>query len=98
MPRCPPLQVVGGNTVLLRTGALDQDTERAVVDAVATAAGVQPGEVSPETVSADWGRDITDQALIALVVFLVAVVAFWRCASSRRWRSARWWRCSTTSS
>ena len=69
-------QVVGGNTVLLRTGALDQDTERAVVDAVATAAGVQPGEVSPETVSADWGRDITDQALIALVVFLVAVVAF----------------------
>ena len=26
--------------------------------------------------SADWGRDITDQALIALVVFLVAVVAF----------------------
>jgi preprotein translocase subunit SecF len=69
-------QVVGGNTVLLRTGALDQDTERAVVDAIATAAGVQPGEVSPETVSADWGRDITDQALIALVVFLVAVVAF----------------------
>jgi preprotein translocase subunit SecF len=27
-------------------------------------------------VSADWGRDITDQALVALVVFLVAVVAF----------------------
>jgi preprotein translocase subunit SecF len=72
----PTAQVVGGNTVLLRTGALDQDTERGVVDAIATAAGVQPGEVSPETVSADWGRDITDQALIALVVFLVAVVAF----------------------
>jgi preprotein translocase subunit SecF len=68
--------VVGGNTLLLRTGALDQDTERGVVDAMAAAAGVQPGEVSPETVSADWGRDITDQALIALVVFLVAVVAF----------------------
>jgi preprotein translocase subunit SecF len=29
-----------------------------------------------ESVSADWGRDITDQALIALVVFLVAVVLF----------------------
>ena len=26
--------------------------------------------------SADWGNDITDQALIALVVFLVAVVIF----------------------
>jgi preprotein translocase SecF subunit len=69
-------QVVGGNTLLLRTGALDNDTERAVVDAVAGAAGVQPGQVSPEAVSAEWGQDITDQALIALAVFLVAVIAF----------------------
>jgi preprotein translocase subunit SecF len=69
-------QVVGGNTVLLRTGALDNDTERAVVDAVAGAAGVQPDQVSPEAVSAEWGQDITDQALLALAVFLVAVIAF----------------------
>jgi preprotein translocase subunit SecF len=69
-------QVVGGNTVLLRTGVLDTAGERAVVAAVAEAAGVQPNEVSPESVSAQWGNDITDQALIALVVFLVAVVAF----------------------
>jgi preprotein translocase subunit SecF len=69
-------QIVGGDTVLLRTGALDIDGERAVVEAVADAAGVEAGEVSPESVSADWGRDITDQALVALVVFLVAVVLF----------------------
>ena len=69
-------QVVGGDTLLLRTGTLDNDTERAVVDAVAGAAGVEASEVSPESVSAEWGSDITDQALIALVVFLVAVVAF----------------------
>ena len=69
-------QVVGGNTLLLRTGALDVDAETAVVDAIAGAAGIQPNEVSPESVSADWGRDITDQALIALVVFMVAVVLF----------------------
>jgi preprotein translocase subunit SecF len=69
-------QVVGSNTLLLRTGALDVDAERAVVQAIADAAGVAPNEVSPESVSADWGRDITDQALIALVVFLVAVVLF----------------------
>jgi preprotein translocase SecF subunit len=69
-------QIVGGDTVLLRTGEMDNATERAVVDAVADAAGIQPDEVSPEAVSADWGRDITDQALIALVVFLVAVIAF----------------------
>jgi preprotein translocase subunit SecF len=69
-------QIVGGNTILLRTGALDNDAERTVVAAIADAAGVQPSDVSPEAVSADWGRDITDQALIALVVFLVAVVLF----------------------
>ncbi len=69
-------QVVGGNTVLLRTGALDTAAESAVVTAIAQAAGVSAAEVSPESVSADWGRDITDQALIALVVFLAAVVLF----------------------
>ncbi|MGY1621536.1 protein translocase subunit SecF [Geodermatophilus sp. SYSU D00965] len=69
-------QVVGGDTVLLRTGALDNDAERAVVDAVADAAGIDPAQVSPEAVSAEWGRDITDQALVALAVFFVAVVLF----------------------
>jgi preprotein translocase subunit SecF len=69
-------QVVGGNTLLLRTGALDNDGERAVVDAVADAAGITPDAVSPDAVSAEWGQDITDQALLALVVFLVAVIAF----------------------
>ena len=82
----PAPQVVGGNTVLLRTAALDTDQETAVKDAVAKAAGVNAEQVSPESVSADWGGDITNQALIALVVFLVAVVRVpGRCASSRRW-------------
>ncbi|MGY1666546.1 protein translocase subunit SecF [Geodermatophilus sp. SYSU D00696] len=69
-------QVVGGDEILLRTGALDNEGERAVVDAVADAAGVAPDQVSPESVSAEWGQDITDQALLALAVFLVAVIAF----------------------
>jgi preprotein translocase subunit SecF len=69
-------QIVGGDTILLRTGELDAQGERAVVDAVAGAAGVQANQVSPEAVSAQWGNDITNQALIALVVFLVAVVLF----------------------
>jgi preprotein translocase subunit SecF len=69
-------QIVGGNTVLLRTAQLDNDTEREVVEAVAEAAGIAPNQVSPESVSAEWGSDITDQAIIALVVFLVAVILF----------------------
>jgi preprotein translocase subunit SecF len=69
-------QVVGGNTILVRAGQLDNAGETAVVDAMAKAAGIDAKQVSPETVSAQWGSDITDQALIALAVFLVAVVAF----------------------
>ncbi|RBY88504.1 protein translocase subunit SecF [Blastococcus sp. TF02A-26] len=69
-------QVVGGNSILLRTEGLDNEGERAVVAAVADAAGIEPDQVSPESVSAEWGEDITEQALIALVVFLVAVIAF----------------------
>jgi preprotein translocase subunit SecF len=69
-------QIVGGNTVLLRTEQLTNAEERAVVDAIADAAGIEPDQVSPESVSAEWGADITDQALIALAVFLVAVVLF----------------------
>ncbi|SDD08990.1 protein translocase subunit secF [Geodermatophilus telluris] len=69
-------QVVGGNQILLRTGGLDNAGERAVVEAVAGTVGVAPDEVSPESVSAEWGQDITDQALLALAVFLVAVIAF----------------------
>jgi len=69
-------QVVGGSSVLLRTEALDNDAETAVVTAVADAAGVDEAEVSPQSVSADWGGDVTSQALVALVVFLVAVVLF----------------------
>jgi preprotein translocase subunit SecF len=69
-------QVVGGNSVLLRTEALTPDQEDTVVAAVAAAAGVTGEQVSPQSVSADWGGDVTRKALIALAVFLVAVVAF----------------------
>jgi len=69
-------QIVGGNTVLLRTEQLGTEAEREVVEAIADAAGIEPSQVSPESVSAEWGNDITDQALIALAVFLVAVIAF----------------------
>ena len=74
-------------------------TERAVVDAVADAAGIEPNQVSPESVSAEWGSDITDQALIALAVFLVAVIALpgapVPAEDGRSARSPRW--CTTSS-
>src|SRR5215213_7239730 len=41
-------QVVGGNSILLRTGQLSTTEEAKVVDAVADAAGVQPNEVTQQ--------------------------------------------------
>ena len=69
-------QIVGGGSILLRTAQLSNTKLTAVQDAVATAAGVSPERVTAQSVSAQWGHDITDKALIALVVFLVAVMAF----------------------
>jgi preprotein translocase subunit SecF len=69
-------QIVGGNSILLRTGQLSNAALNQVQDAVARAAGVNSDRVTAQSVSAAWGHDITDKAVIALVVFLVAVVAF----------------------
>jgi preprotein translocase subunit SecF len=69
-------QIVGGNSILLRTGQLSNAALNQVQDAVARAAGVNPDQVTAQSVSAAWGHDITDTAVLALVVFLVAVVAF----------------------
>jgi preprotein translocase subunit SecF len=69
-------QVVGGNSILLRTGGLSTGQETKIVDAVAQAVHVPANQVAQQAVSAAWGQDITRQALIALVVFLIAVVLF----------------------
>ena len=69
-------QVVGGDSVLIRTGQLSNDQETRVTDAIAAAAHVRPNQVSPQAVSALWGHDITNKAIVALIVFLVAVVLF----------------------
>jgi preprotein translocase subunit SecF len=69
-------QIVGGNQILIRTGQLTGPKLDAVQNAVAHAAGVRPSQVTAQAVSAQWGSDITDKAVLALIVFLVAVVVF----------------------
>ena len=70
-------QIVGGNTILLRTARAGQRRASAPWSRRSpTPPASSRSEVSPEAVSAEWGNDITDQALIALAVFLVAVVLF----------------------
>jgi preprotein translocase subunit SecF len=69
--------------------ANDQATVEKVVASLAKAGHVAPKDVTTSNVSESWGSDVTNQALLALVVFLVAVGAFiwlrfqeWRMATA----------------
>jgi preprotein translocase subunit SecF len=70
------IQIVGGNQISIRTSALtdltgDQRTQ--LVDALAKQAGITPSEISQQVVGPTWGRQISRQALIGLVVVLIAI-------------------------
>ena len=70
----------GGASVRVSTAVLDRQIERAALEALAAVAGIGPLEVSIEAVGPSFGALVARRALIALVVFLGAVVLFisWR--------------------
>jgi preprotein translocase subunit SecF len=73
------IQVVGGDQIQIRTTALTDltATERTeLVDALADQAGVDVTEVSTQVVGPTWGQEITRQAVIGLVVVLVAIAIY----------------------
>lgn len=74
------IQIVGGNQVSVRTTALTDDltaAERAqLVEDLATQAGITPSDVSVQVVGPTWGEQISRQALIGLVVALVAITIY----------------------
>jgi len=69
-----------GDRLRIQTGDQPQETEAAVRDALADAAGIQREDVSVSTVSPTWGEQITEKALQALVVFflLISIYISWR--------------------
>jgi len=65
---------LGGTTVRVQTRTLDATTEvPAVRDVIAKQAGVPGDQVAYNLIGATWGDQITERALIALLVFLVLV-------------------------
>lgn len=74
------IQIVGGNQISIRTTALTDDLnaeERAqLVEDLAAQAGVTPSDVSVQVVGPTWGAQISRQALIGLVVALVAITIY----------------------
>ena len=65
---------LGGNTVRVQTRTLDATTEVPAIRAViAEQAGIPGDQVAYNLIGATWGDQITERALIALLVFLVLV-------------------------
>ncbi|HQV56378.1 MAG TPA: protein translocase subunit SecF [Ilumatobacteraceae bacterium] len=65
-----------GRSLLIQVGDQTQDVREKVQSALAEAAKVPLDEVSTNSVSATWGKSITEKAIRALVVFLVLVALY----------------------
>lgn len=75
------IQFLGDDEIVrITTRELDPDTENAAIDAIAVVTGSERSEISTEVVGPTFGALIARRALIALGVFLGAVVLFigWR--------------------
>jgi preprotein translocase subunit SecF len=78
----PVVQKIGQNQIRIQTKVLHADTDPAkdkvgqVQDALAKEFGLKASDVSPESVGASWGSQITKRALEGLAIFLIAVVFY----------------------
>ncbi len=65
-----------GDLIAVQTPVVDDATSNAITDGFAAASGTDRNDLIPQTTSASWGSDITEQAVRALVIFLVIVAIF----------------------
>lgn len=67
--------MTGNDDVRVQTRALDTTTEVPQVrEAIAKTVGTTPDKVASQFIGASWGKDITQQGLVALGVFLLLVM------------------------
>lgn len=64
---------LGQDTVRVQTDAVTEEQAADIRAALADAYGVESGEIAFSFIGPSWGRDVSRQALIALVVFLALV-------------------------
>jgi preprotein translocase subunit SecF len=65
-----------GRRIEVQTPKVDPDEATKIRQAIATAAGVDVTQVLPNEVGASWGAEISDKALRALIVFLIAITIY----------------------
>ena len=67
----------GGDTYYeIRTSILDPEQTTAVTSDVVETLGLQPGDVSDSRVSPAWGQQVTERALLGLVIFVALVMVY----------------------
>jgi preprotein translocase subunit SecF len=70
----PQADVVGGTSVQVTTDQLTTGKTQDVQAALASAYGVSEKKVAASFIGATWGQDITQQAIEALIAFLILAV------------------------
>jgi preprotein translocase subunit SecF len=65
-----------GDFIKVQVGDLPTETEAALRQAFADAAGVSVDAVDVNSVSSSWGQDVTDKAVRALIVFVILVTIY----------------------
>lgn len=72
----PLITTVGLDSVRVQTEQLDDVTSEEMRIALAAAYGVDSSAVASSFIGANWGADVTEKAIIGLVVFLLLVSLF----------------------
>ncbi|MQA85418.1 MAG: protein translocase subunit SecF [Streptosporangiales bacterium] len=70
------VQELGNNQWRAQTEALTPEQVTQVQERLASEFGINPNDVSPQSIGPSWGEQISQKALIALAVFLGLVVLF----------------------
>lgn len=78
---------IGGNVIRVQTEELDGNESREVSRALARTFGVPQSEVSSSFIGPSWGASVSQQALRALVVFIVITTAL-MALYYRNWKMA----------
>ncbi len=65
-----------GAVYSVRTSTLDEKQSQEVHDAIAAKFGLASDDVIASRVSASWGEQVSNQALLSLAIFLAAVTAY----------------------
>ncbi|MER7250679.1 protein translocase subunit SecF [Kribbella sp. NPDC000426] len=71
----PVVTTINNNKVRVQTKPLAQADVGNVRAAIAKEAGIPAEQVTSQQIGASWGKQIADKAILALIVFLVAVFA-----------------------